>query len=119
MSDKKRPTTLSWDAFRELGDPHAAELPQESASATNTNHLNAKVRIYLERKGRGGKTVSIVKGLNLSDKNLTDLAKKLKSYCGTGGYLEDNYIIIQGDQRKKILDFFISQGYSDVKDAGH
>ena len=59
------------------------------------------VRIQKETKGRGGKAVSVVKGLDGDDKTLKDYTKKLKQLCGTGGTLKDGDIEIQGDQDRK------------------
>src|SRR5678815_6195801 len=62
--------------------------------------------IYLHRdsKGRGGKTVTLVKKLVLSEEDMKDLAKKLKQICGSGGTIKDDMIEIQGEHREKILE---------------
>lgn len=75
--------------------------------------------IYLHResKGRGGKTVTLVKGLVLSDDDLKSLAKQLKQVCGTGGTFKDGIIEIQGEHREKIAEFLKQIGYK-VKIAG-
>ena len=75
--------------------------------------------IYLHREssGRGGKAVSLVKGLMLSEDDLKALAKKLKQECGTGGTLKDGIIEIQGEHRQKISEILIKLGYK-VKIAG-
>jgi len=62
----------------------------------------AKLRI--ERKGRKGKSVTIVDNLNANPFDLADLAKKLKQYCGTGGTIKDGKIEIQGEQRDKVAE---------------
>lgn len=75
--------------------------------------------IYLHResKGRGGKTVTLVKGLVLSGDDLKSLAKQLKQVCGTGGTFKDGVIEIQGEHREKIAEFLKQLGYK-VKIAG-
>lgn len=75
--------------------------------------------IYLHREssGRGGKAVSLVKGLMLSEDDLKTLAKKLKQECGTGGTVKDGVIEIQGEHRQKISEILIKLGYK-VKIAG-
>jgi translation initiation factor 1 len=75
--------------------------------------------IYLHResKGRGGKGVTLVKGLVLSEGDLSVLAKKLKQICGSGGTVKDGVIEIQGEQREKIADTLRKLGYK-VKVAG-
>ncbi len=60
------------------------------------------VRIWLERHGRNGKPVSIVRGLALDSGALAALATRLKRMCGTGGSAKDGEIIIQGDHRARI-----------------
>ena len=73
--------------------------------------------LHRESKGRGGKTVTLVKNLVLSEKDLKALAKKLKRACGSGGTIKDGVIEIQGDHRQKIADTLRKQGYQ-VKIAG-
>lgn len=60
------------------------------------------VRIWLERHGRNGKPVSIVRGLALDAGALAALAARLKRACGTGGTAKDGEIVIQGDHRARI-----------------
>jgi len=74
---------------------------------------------YLHREsgGRGGKVVSIVKNLTLSEDDMKSLAKKLKQECGTGGTVKDGLIEIQGEHRQKMADVLQKFGYK-VKIAG-
>jgi translation initiation factor 1 len=74
---------------------------------------------YLHRdsKGRGGKAVSLVKGLVLSEDDLKTLSKQLKQACGSGGTVKDGVIEIQGDHREKIAETLRKLGYK-VKLAG-
>jgi len=75
--------------------------------------------IYLHRdsKGRGGKTVTLVKKLVLTEDDLKELAKKLKQVCGSGGTIKDDMIEIQGEHREKIAEALTKLGYK-VKIAG-
>src|SRR5258706_7355922 len=75
--------------------------------------------IYLHRdsKGRGGKTVTMVKKLVLSEEDMKELAKKLKQVCGSGGTIKDDMIEIQGEHRERIAEALIKLGYR-VKIAG-
>jgi translation initiation factor 1 len=75
------------------------------------------VRIWLEKKGRNGKPVCIVRGLALSDGALAALATRLKRTCGTGGTAKDGEIIIQGDHRDTIAALLTGDGFR-VKKAG-
>ena len=57
------------------------------------------VRLHRETKGRGGKAVTVIKGIPLAGTELKSLARVLKQKCGVGGALKGDYIEIQGDQR--------------------
>ncbi len=74
---------------------------------------------YLHREsgGRGGKVVSIVKNLILTEDDLKSLAKKLKQECGTGGTVKDGQIEIQGEHRQRMAEVLTKLGYK-VKIAG-
>lgn len=70
-----------------------------------------KLSIILDKKQRGGKIVSLIKGFSMKKSEIEDVAKKLKTFCGTGGSAKDNEIIIQGDQREKILQWLLQNGF--------
>ena len=74
---------------------------------------------YLHRdsKGRGGKAVSVVKNLFLSEADLKALSKQLKQACGSGGTVKDGQVEIQGEHREKISEVLRELGYK-VKIAG-
>ena len=119
MSKNRFSKTLSWDDFQSMGDktrlePDQVDVPQPE------EHLNETdtIRLYKEKKGRKGKTVSIVKGLSLSEEGLEDLCKKLKTSCGVGGQVENTHIVLQGDQRDRIQKILTKLGYNNVKKAG-
>ncbi|MBL4278273.1 stress response translation initiation inhibitor YciH [Vibrio fluvialis] len=75
------------------------------------------VRIHKETKGRKGKGVCIIKGLELDDSPLKLLAAELKKVCGCGGSVKDGEIEIQGDMRDKIKAILEKKGFK-VKLAG-
>ena len=70
-----------------------------------------------DRKGRGGKTVTLVAGVSASTAELAALASELKRLCGTGGTLRGGVIEIQGDVRERIRAELERRGYT-VKIAG-
>ncbi len=68
--------------------------------------------LRLERKGRGGKTVTVVAGLPRNQAFLRELAGALKRACGTGGTVGDGAVEIQGDQREKLRAALAARGFS-------
>lgn len=75
------------------------------------------VRVSLQTKGRGGKSVTIVKGLPLDVAALAVLGKQLRSACGSGGTAKDGVIEVQGDHVATVMVALQKQGYN-VKRAG-
>lgn len=73
------------------------------------------LKIKMETKHRGGKVVTLVHGFVGKEEDLQDLGKKLKNYSGTGGSTKDGEIIIQGDQKDKIFQWLIKNGYEKTK----
>jgi|SRR5688572_2403365 len=74
-----------------------------------------KLKVRLDTKHRAGKAVTLVEGFIGKEDDLQDLGKKLKSFCGTGGSAKDGEIIIQGDQREKVMQWFAKNEYKNVK----
>ena len=74
------------------------------------SRLVAKLR--MEKKGRGGKTVTVVYDLPHNDAFLKDLSKKLKRTCGTGGAVVDNTIELQGELRDRVRGLLQQLGFT-------
>ena len=73
------------------------------------------MKVRLDTKHRSGKAVTLVEGFAGTVSDLEDLGRKLKTYCGTGGSVKDGVIIIQGDQRDKITQWLLKNGYAATK----
>lgn len=86
---------------------------QEEADTLPKNQQ--KLRLNMERAGRGGKTVTLVKGFVGSDKDITALSKLLKQKCGVGGSVKDGEIIIQGDHRQRLVEILKKEGFCQAK----
>jgi translation initiation factor 1 len=96
-------------------DPNFQFESEEEQNAGTLPAKQQKLRIRLDTKHRGGKAVTLVEGFIGKEEDLEDLGKKLKNYCGTGGSAKDGEIIIQGDQREKVLQWLQKNGYTNAK----
>lgn len=75
------------------------------------------VRVSLQTKGRGGKSVTLVKGLALDSVALALLGKQLRAACGSGGTVKDGVIEVQGDHCDHLVDVLKKHGH-EAKRAG-
>ena len=83
---------------------------RKAAANANAVSKDGIVRVHLETKGRGGKGVTVVRGLGLDEAALAALGKQLKTACGVGGTTKDGAIELQGDHRERVMALLTSMG---------
>lgn len=84
---------------------------EQKAEADTKQKETARLDIVFERKGRAGKTATIISGFTIDDDEIARLASELKQRLGTGGSARGGEILIQGDRRNDVLQFLKSKGY--------
>jgi len=99
----------------DLGDLRKQKSPSQNMQSLPPSQQT--VYLHHDSKGRGGKAVTVLKNLVLSENDRKELAKKLKQICGCGGTVKEDVIEVQGEQRQKIANALIKMGYK-VKIAG-
>lgn len=113
--------TGNWlDALQSLKDsdpslqlsPQEQEQEQELTADTRADEpKQPRVDILLERKGRAGKTATLVTGWIVSQQRLLEIASELKQKLGVGGSARGGDILIQGDRRQQVKELLESMGY--------
>ena len=111
MSKKNKPDARG---FVYSTDPGFQFEPELNNVAT-LPPAQQKLKVRLDTKHRAGKAVTLVEGFVGTVEDLEDLGKKLKSFCGTGGSAKDSEIIVQGDQREKVLQWLLKNGYKQTR----
>ena len=105
-SPDAKPSTGDGYVYREFGDNPALErgVPELPVSQQD-------LRVQASRKGRKGKTVTLVSGFQVKPETLATLLKQLKTQCGTGGTVRENEIELQGDHKQKLVQILTQLGY--------
>ena len=112
MSKKNKPDARG---FVFSTDPSFQYEPEEQLKMETLAPAQQKLRIRLDTKQRAGKAVTLVTGFVGQDADLEELGKKLKNFCGTGGSVKDGEALVQGDQRDKVLQWLLKNGYTGTK----
>ncbi|HSQ44189.1 MAG TPA: translation initiation factor [Ginsengibacter sp.] len=89
--------------------------PEERAEEESLPVHEQLLKVRLDAKHRGGKLVTLVEGFSGKEADLEKLGKQLKSFCATGGSVKNGEIIIQGDNREKILQWLLKGGYKRTR----
>lgn len=97
---------VAYQEFGQNSSPIALERGQKDLPPKQQS-----LRVQSTRKGRKGKTVTIISGFQSSSATLGSLLKQLKNHCGSGGTLKENILEIQGDHKEKICQFLQKLGY--------
>ncbi len=102
-------------AYQEFGSTPTPE--PETASEIDLPPEKQTLKIEVSRKGRKGKTVTLIQGFQQTQEPLQTLLKQLKTHCGSGGTLKEQTLEIQGDHGQKLMEFLAQKGYK-VKRLG-
>lgn len=117
QDESKRRVVFSTDPEPVTPTPEV-KLPTNPAAPLRARQLNTPVLVMLDRKGRGGKSVSVIKQVMSTPAGKDALLKLLKTKLGTGGTVKDGDIEIQGDHRDAILAVLKELGYQAKKAGG-
>ena len=112
MSKKNKPDNRG---FVFSTDPNFRFEEEEQNDKETLPQKQQKLKVRLDTKQRAGKAVTLITGFVGQQDDLEILGKKLKNFCGTGGSVKDGEIIIQGDQREKVLQWLMKNEYTNSK----
>ena len=96
-------------------DPDFSWEEESPAGPDTLEPVRQSLRIRLDTKQRAGKAVTLVEGFTGKSQDLEELGKKLKAVCGVGGSVKEGVVIVQGDQRDKILQWLLKNNYKLAK----
>jgi translation initiation factor 1 len=113
MPEEKARLVYSTDKPVPGGANHVGKAPWTTVPPAKT-----KVFVRLDRKGRSGKAVTLIEGLQMSVKDGEAFLKQLKTRLGTGGTLKNNVFEIQGDRRNAVTEMLEDMGYKPRRAGG-
>jgi translation initiation factor 1 len=95
-------------------DPPVAAASAPTSAAKPTGRTYARAVVRMERSGRGGKEATVIEQLQLTARERESWLKALKSALGCGGSIEDDTIMLQGDQRERLKRILADRGVKKV-----
>lgn len=98
-------------------DPNFRLEDEEQMMPETLLPAQQKLKVKVDTKHRAGKAVTIIEGFIGVNEDREEMGKKLKAFCGTGGSVKENLIIIQGDNCEKIIQWLHKNGYIHSKKA--
>ncbi len=108
---------MDWkDALASLSGLPEGEEPQPSPQPGNSttsqpHNQTTPLHVLIEKKGRGGKTATIVEGFEISDDEVDEIARTLRKRLGTGGSARGGEILIQGDRKTDVVGMLKEMGF--------
>jgi len=96
-------------------DPGFKGFEAEEQQTISLSPAEQILKVRLETKHRAGKAVTLLEGFSGSNAAKEEIGKKLKTFCGTGGSVKDGEILVQGDNRDKVLQWLLKNGYKNSK----
>lgn len=117
MAQEKRKKPRYSDSAAAKRCPRCGSYPCRCPKPESAAPQDQTLRISREKKGRGGKEVTVIMDLDLTAADMKKLAKRLKKKCGAGGAIKEGSIEIQGDNREKVAEELQKLGYK-TKFAG-
>lgn len=112
MSKKNKPDTKGFVYSTDPNFRFEEEAPEQRATLPPAQQL---LKVRLDTRNRGGKAVTLVQGFAGTEEDLEEMGKKIKNFCGTGGSVKDGEVIIQGDQRDKVMQWLQKNGFVKAK----
>jgi translation initiation factor 1 len=108
MSKKKKAGAGGIVYSTDPGFSREEEMPEEDTPQPK----HQKLAVRLDTKQRAGKAVTLVEGFTGKQADLEELGRRLRNHCGTGGSVKDQVILVQGDQRQKVIQFLKTAGFN-------
>ena len=118
MSKQKKTVFNSFSGIMFSTDPEFVYDDNDTSEQAALPNAQQDLRVMLDKKNRGGKTVTLVTGFTGPHDDLEKLTKTLKTKCGVGGSAKDGEIILQGDFKEKVFLFLQKEGYKIKKSGG-